>query len=624
MSWVTIIWSMTSAACLTLAGVHLLVWLRARNLWVNLLFCTSAVAAAAIAGFEVVLMRAQSTAQFGEALRWMQLPIWLIVVSLAWFIRLYLGVGRDWLLWLVCGLRTLALALNFVFTPNLNFRVITGLRQSPLLGETISIPIGVANPWTLVGQLSAILFLVYVVDASITAWRRGDRRRALMMGAALSLAIFLATGRGVLVIWGIMPVPYILSLVFLGIVVVMGYELSDDVVRAIQLSRELRESQERMSLAATAADLGLWDWDIVQDELWSTDPSHSRLGLGKADRVDFDRFLQSLHPDDREPTRQAVRSSLERGDKYEAEYRVISANGAQRWIAASGHAEFDGKGKPLRMRGVSIDITERKQAEEANRNLAHAQRLAVMGELTAMVAHEVNQPLGAILSNAEAAEMLLDSKNPPLDEIREILGDIRRDDLRADDAIRRIRALLRKREMQMEPLDLNETVSEVLRLAAGDVSRRHVEIRRKFARGLSLVLGDRGHLQQVLLNLIFNGMDAMKDTPEGARQLTVQTRSNSQGSVELAVTDCGCGIAPDRMPRLFESFFTTKKDGMGLGLSIARSIIEAHQGRIWAENNSGGGATFHITLLAVEPQRSEKTVVGNQLSVNSDEERDEM
>ena len=248
---------------------------------------------------------------------------------------------------------------------------------------------------------------------------------------------------------------------------------------------------------------------------------------------------------------------------------------------------------------VIRDISDRKRAEEAQQNLAHASRLAVVGELTAMVAHEINQPLGAILSNADAAEMLLQSPEPPLDEIRQILSDIRKNDLRADQAIRRIRALLCKREMEMQSFDLNETLLDVLRLVTGDALRRRIQIRKEFAPGLPSVFGDRVHLQQVLLNLIVNGMDAMKNTPEPSRQLTVQTKANGAG-VEVAVTDCGHGIAPDKMPRIFESFFTTKKDGMGLGLSIARSIIEAHRGRIWAESNFLGGATFHFTVRAAQ------------------------
>ena len=259
--------------------------------------------------------------------------------------------------------------------------------------------------------------------------------------------------------------------------------------------------------------------------------------------------------------------------------------------------------KGISIRGGTVlytcrDVTDRRRAEEANRSLAHAHRVAGMGELTAMIAHEVNQPLGAILSNAEAAELLLESDNPPLDEIREILADIRKSDLRADEAIRRIRALLRKREMQLEMLDLNEIVGEVVQLAAGDALRRQVRIRVEPDPSLPRVPGDRVHLQQVLLNLIINAMDAMKETPEADREISVRTRSTGDGLVEACVSDRGTGIAQGKLSAVFDSFVTTKPDGMGLGLAISRSILAAHKGRIWAENNPGGGAAIRFTLPA--------------------------
>ncbi len=245
---------------------------------------------------------------------------------------------------------------------------------------------------------------------------------------------------------------------------------------------------------------------------------------------------------------------------------------------------------------VIHDVSDRKRAAEAQQNLAHASRLAVAGELTAMIAHEINQPLGAILSNAEAAELLLKTEKPPLEEIREILSDIRKNDLRADEAIRRIRNLLRKQEMLMKPLDINETVSATVQLVTGDALRRRVPIEKNLAEELPRVFGDAIHLQQVLLNLILNAIDAMDNTPEPARRIIIQTKPKDDETIEVTVTDCGHGIAPDKMPVIFDSFYTTKKDGMGLGLSIARSIIEAHEGRLWAENNPGHGATFHFSV----------------------------
>ena len=308
-------------------------------------------------------------------------------------------------------------------------------------------------------------------------------------------------------------------------------------------------------------------------------------------------WVGGVHRDDLQHCLDVYLKSFDARIDFEMEYRLRRYDGEYRWILDRGSPRYGPNGDFLGYIGSAIDITDRKRADEADRHLAHTMRLAAAGQLTAMVAHEITQPLAAILSNADSGELLLESDNPSLEEIREIFDDIRRDNLRAHEAIRRIRNLMCKHDVQMEPFDLNETVSDVLRLAAGDAARRHVHIWRGFSPDLPLALGDRASLQQVLLNLLLNGMEAMRDTPLKERRLTVQTRVYGHDCLEVAVSDCGCGINPERVPHIFESFFTTKADGMGLGLSIARSIIETHRGRIWAENNvTQGGATFHFTV----------------------------
>jgi signal transduction histidine kinase len=235
-------------------------------------------------------------------------------------------------------------------------------------------------------------------------------------------------------------------------------------------------------------------------------------------------------------------------------------------------------------------------AQQQHMDLAHASRLTIVGELTASITHEISQPLGAILSNAETAEILLQSKQPHLGEVQQILADIRKDDLRASEVIRHMRELLRKRELELKPIDLNAAASDVLRFVAGETHRQGVKIEKQFADNLPVVRGDVIHLQQVLLNLILNGMEAMSESSESNRRLTMRTAYDGKANVEVAVEDSGPGIPPERLPRLFDSFFTTKTHGMGLGLSIVRSIVEAHGGRIWAKNNSSRGACFRFTL----------------------------
>jgi PAS domain S-box-containing protein len=271
------------------------------------------------------------------------------------------------------------------------------------------------------------------------------------------------------------------------------------------------------------------------------------------------------------------------------------------WLV-SHYPVTDLQGTVLGVSTVVQEITERRRVEEARQELAHASRLAILGELTASIAHEINQPLGAILSNADAAEMLLESPAAPLDEVRQILDDIRKDDLRASEVIRRVRALVRHREVEMQCIDLTEAVADVVRLMRAEARRRGVAVKAELPARLPLVRADRVHLQQVLLNLFLNGMEAMAGAT-GEKRLTVRTALNADGCAEIAVSDTGHGVQPDRLARLFAPFFSTKKEGMGLGLSISRSLVERHGGRIWAENNPGGGATFRFTLPAERQQR---------------------
>ncbi len=312
MSWVTIIWAMIASACLTLALLHVLVWWRRREARANLLFALTAVATAVFAGFELWMMQAATPGAFGMA------------------------VGRPWLAWTVCAVRTLSLILNFVCTPNLNYREITALRHVSFLGETVVVAEGVPNPWMLIGQLSLLLLLIFVADAAITVWRRGDRRQALSVGGSIVFFVVAATGQAILTLWGIIHAPIIASLFFMAIVAAMSYELSQDLFRAAQLSDDLRDSEERMSLAAEAANLGMWVWDVVSDEVWMTNKVRALFGFAPDTRLDRAALIACVHPEDRAARAAAIRHALETKGEYSIEYRVLLPDGTLRWIGARG------------------------------------------------------------------------------------------------------------------------------------------------------------------------------------------------------------------------------------------------------------------------------------------------
>ena len=308
-----------------------------------------------------------------------------------------------------------------------------------------------------------------------------------------------------------------------------------------------------------------------------------------------------------------MRHALDVSREFEAEYRVVSPSGATHWVVARGQVEPDAQGKPLRVRGVSVDVTARKKAEQElaqHRNeLFHLSRVATLSELSNSLAHELNQPLAIILTNAQAAQRLLVQEPPDVAETRDILTDIVSEDERAGEIIRRLRALLKPGQTHRLGLSVNEIIEDVLLITRSDLIERGIAVHTALAEGAPQVLGDRVQLQQLLLNLILNAGDAMAANPPAQRHLTVAT-THQAGLVRISVSDTGCGL-PSEPDRIFQPFYTTKQDGLGLGLAICRSIAMAHQGRLWVEANeaqeqslapgsAGRGTTLHLEIPAAE------------------------
>jgi len=285
---------------------------------------------------------------------------------------------------------------------------------------------------------------------------------------------------------------------------------------------------------------------------------------------------------------------------YEGEHRILLPNGEVRWISSAGRVEFDEAHKPVRMRGISLDVTRLRQAElqiqHQREELTYLSRVAMLGEFSGSIAHELNQPLAAILYNTQAASHFLAQNPPDLSELREILDDILADDQRASEIIERLRQLYGRGVMEFQTLDLNKLVRDVLKLVRSDLLNRRVDLHTELARNLPPVSGDPIQLQQVLINLITNACNSMAGICLGNRRLTVRTAVDPSEGVHATISDCGEGIPPDKLARVFEAFYTTTPRGMGLGLALCRTIINAHSGRLWAENNPDDGASFHFVL----------------------------
>jgi len=452
--------------------------------------------------------------------------------------------------------------------------------------------------------------VVYIVDAGATVWRRGDRRKALSTWGGMGLFVLVSSSFSVVEIWRIVDWPLAVSPWFLCMVLAMAADLGQEAVRAEKTARALRESEEQVMLAVEATHLGVWGMTPPSERIQGTAEWMNQSGFAAGEEVSLGRMLERVHPDDREKVRQALQRLREEGLECNLEYRVLLADGAQRWVATWGRRRADARGKSVRVFGMAADITERKRLDleiaEQRNELSHLSRVATVSELSGSLAHELSQPLAIILTNAQAAQRMLAREPSDLDEVRAILADIAGQVQRGSGAIRRLRSLLKPGETRSLPLDLNELVEEVLLFTRNERILLGVTTRRELAANPPPVLGDRIQLQQVIINIILNGLDAMAANPPADRQLTVAT-SFSAGAVRISVSDNGCGLPPDA-EQIFQPFFSTKPSGLGLGLSISRSIVQAHQGRLWAEARTapegpseGGmpaGATIHLELPA--------------------------
>ena len=373
-----------------------------------------------------------------------------------------------------------------------------------------------------------------------------------------------------------------------------------DVTELVSKDEALRESEERMRLAAEAVNLGIWEWDLGKDEIWATNARRALLGWPASGKITLEDFISTVHPDDRNRIRQAIDDAIHKGQDYDSEYRLVLPDGIVRWMAARGSVHFDAHGNPARLLGINIDITARKQAElEAKQRrdeLSHLSRVALVGELSASIAHELNQPLAGILTNAGAGEFVIDRGDVDLKEIRELLADISADARRASDVVRDIRGMIKKEQLTRRRINLNDVVTNAVQIIGSDALLHACELKTSLEAALPIVAVDPIQIQQVLINLILNAFDAMRDTPVSKRRVEIMTRENGDGAVRISVRDYGVGISDEMRSRIFEQFFTTKPEGLGMGLAIVRSIVEAHAGTVEAENAEGEGARFHFTL----------------------------
>ena len=482
MSWVTLIWGALIGGCAAMALPYFIIGIWRRRI-VYLLFVMAVAAVIAIAVLELATMRSTSVEHLVAVRRWTQLPVFVLVVTIFGFVHFYFGTGRLWLGLTACALRFVCLLTALLSPYGLNFRVVTGLRNFRFLGEIVSAPVGVISPRTQLANLSALLLLIFVVDASLKLWRRGkaeDRRRAAVVGGSITFFILLAAGETALIHLKIIQAPYLVSLPFAAIIAAMGFELSYEMFAAAEIARRLHIAEEQA----------------------------------------------------------------------------------------------------------------RRQRQEIDRMA----RTNLLGEMAASIGHELNQPLSGIMNYASAGQRFIDRGDLDPQKLRGIFVDVSADAQRAHNVIQNIRNTLKKGAFVRELVNLNDIVMNVVRMVHSDSQAYSCEVKVALADGLPPIEIDQTQIQQVLINLLGNAFDAMRQIPANRRIVEITTAREGDKEIRVTVRDHGIGLPEERRERLFEQFFTTKADGLGLGLAIVRSIIEAHGGKITAENVSGGGARFDFVL----------------------------
>jgi PAS domain S-box-containing protein len=377
--------------------------------------------------------------------------------------------------------------------------------------------------------------------------------------------------------------------------------LREQLTERRRAEEELRRSEAYLAEGQRISHTGSWGWNVATGELfWSRE--HFRIcGFDpETAKPSYPMFLERIHPKDRLFVEQTVDKAVRERSDLEMDYRIVLTDGSTKYLQSLGHPVISESGDLIEFVGTVMDVTERKRAEEALREaqaeLAHVTRVTTLGELVGAIAHEINQPLAAVVNNASACLRWLAANN--LEEARQSATLITTDGHRAGEIISRIRALVKKAPPQKDLLDINETILEVIALARSEVQRNRVSLQTQLLNDLPLVLGDRIQLQQVILNLVMNGIEAMSAVTDRSRELLIRSVLLGSDRVLVAVQDSGIGLQPESLDHLFEAFFTTKPKGMGMGLAISRSIIEAHGGQLWAIPNDGPGATFQLTLHA--------------------------
>ncbi len=516
-----------------------------------------------------------------------------------WFVQARLPRARRWLAILISTLWTVAILVNWRSPYSLVYAEITSLRQMPTFwGEQFTLAIGPANPWVHLSNLASVLIVVYVLDAAVRSSRAGNRRRAILVGGSVATFILLAGIHSPLVDAGLVETPYMVSFAFLAIVLALSYELVSEAFLASRYAREIQVSEARWRSLLTDVQLAVIGID-PKGRINYANPFLERLIGYPLNELTGRPLASILLESDHAELTNRLAAAARKGPRPHSRWDLVCASGARRSLAWSTVRLNDTNGDYAGLLSIGEDITDRLTAERnlerTRRELERLGRANMLGELVSALAHELNQPLAAILSNAQAARRFLASEGTGQSELPEILDDIVRDDKRAGEVIRRLRLMLQQEDTERDCFHIGDSVHDVLAIASGELDSHGITVRPSLSPDLPPVEADRIETQQVIMNLLVNAMHAVSDAPAERREIRIGAQSLGREYLMVSIEDKGPGVPVEAVSRLFEPLFTTRSGGLGMGLAICRRIVEAHGGRIWAESTDEG-ARFSFTL----------------------------
>ena len=599
------IYAAAAGVGLLLGVIHLLVWTRLRDRPEHLFGAMMGFSAGVMALCEASFLGRSSMGAFLTAMEIQSTAVGVMLIGMVWFARLRLGAGRSWLAWAITAVWAIAGAIGILELFSGSFGSIDSLTVATTAwGETYSVPSGMAHPMKIFLDITSLAIVVFVADATLTAARSGRRRVALAVGGPVLFFIVVAGIHTPLVDAGVIQTPYIISLIFAAIALSLALGLVDDVAKAALLTEQLQTEKQRWQLLLDNIDLA-----VVQTSpdglITYVNPLFESLS-GRRSTDLMGQASWSLVPvSDRAEVKKLVAEAAAWTSRSRVQRRLLTASGAERDMVWFSVALRNERGQPDGVVSIGQDITERLQAE-ADRDTTHREmeklgRVLTLGELASTFAHELSQPIAAVLSNAQTLEIMRQQHGGPSDESDQVLSDILRDTRRARDLMKRVREFMFNEEPKTTTFDLADSIGQAAAMVSAEANRRSVSMAFRGGGGATLVSASPLELQQVLLNLLLNAIQAAGDG-EGGR-VEICSRGNAAGWVMITVDDSGPGLDTTMKEAMFQPFVTSKSKGTGIGLAVAKRIVERHQGTIAVKESSLGGARFELDLPIMSGMR---------------------